>query len=94
MALKFEWDLGNIMKSEIKHSISVAEAESVFNDPNNVIFFDPKHSKDEYRYICIGKSNAEQILFAAFTFRDVDSVRIISVRKANKKERTVYEKYR
>jgi len=39
MALKFEWDLGNIMKSEIKHSISVAEAESVFNDPNNVIFF-------------------------------------------------------
>ena len=94
MAPKFEWDLGNLMKNEAKHSISVFEAESAFNDPQMVVFFDPKHSKDEYRYICIAKSNMNQLLYVAFTFRGVDLVRVISVRKANKKERSVYESYR
>lgn len=73
------------MKSEIKHNISVLEAESVFDDPNKIIFFDPKHSNEEYRYICIGKSHLNQILFAAFTFRDEDLIRVISKEKRIKK---------
>jgi uncharacterized DUF497 family protein len=94
MAPKFEWDLGNLLKSEMKHNITAYEAESVFNDPKIIVFFDPKHSKQEYRYICIGKSCLDQILYTSFTFREVDLLRIISVRLANKKERGIYENYR
>jgi uncharacterized DUF497 family protein len=94
MPPKFEWDLGNLLKSELKHNISAFEAESVFADPKMVVFFDPKHSKEEYRYICIGKSYLNQILFASFTFREVDLLRVISIRKANKKETAIYESYR
>ncbi len=94
MPPKFEWDLGNIMKSELKHHITASEAESIFNDKGMIVFFDPKHSEDEDRYICIGKSNANRILFVSFTFRGIDLVRIISSRIANKKERSIYESYR
>ena len=94
MPPKFEWDLGNMLKNELKHNISAYEAESVFKDPKMVVFFDPKHSKQEYRYICIGKSCLNQILYASFTFRGVDLLRVISIRAANKKERSVYETYR
>ena len=90
----FDWNIGNIMKNEIKHNISAFEAESVFSDPKMVVFFDPKHSKTEYRYICLGESNQKRIVFVAFTFRGVDVVRVISVRLANKKEKQVYESYR
>ena len=94
MALKFDWDLGNLMKNEIKYNISVLEAESVFDDNNKIVFFDPKHSKEEYRYICIGKNYLNQIVFAAFTFRGEYLIRVISIRKANKKEGSIYEKFR
>ena len=83
-----------MLKNELKHNISAYEAESVFKDPKMVVFFDPKHSKQEYRYICIGKSSCDQILYASFTFRGVDLVRVISIRIANQKERSIYESYR
>ena len=94
MPPKFEWDLGNIMKSELKHHISALEAESIFDDLEMIVFFDPKHSRQEYRYICIGKSDLNRILYVSFTFRGIDIVRVISSRIANKKERSIYESYR
>ena len=51
MAYNFEWDQGNSSKNLVKHGISNAETESVFNDPQRKIFFDTKHSQVEKRYI-------------------------------------------
>ncbi len=89
--LIFNWDQWNIQKNEIKHGISALEAESLFYDGNLIIFEDIKHSgKKEKRWICYGRSAYHNILMIAFTIRN-RKIRIISARKASKKERQVYE---
>ena len=91
MAYKFEWDKGNSTKSIVKHGISNAEAESVFDDASRRVRLDLKHSGTETRYICIGESVFGRILFVYFTERN-GNIRIIGTRSANIKERLFYEK--
>ena len=57
------------------------------------MFFDPAHSDNEDRYITIGYSTKGNILFIAHTYRG-DDVRIISARKATRKEKRYYERRR
>ncbi|MDK2412734.1 BrnT family toxin, partial [Aphanizomenon sp. 202] len=40
-----------------KHNVSFEEAQTVFDDPLYVDFYDPDHSEDEHRYIIIGESS-------------------------------------
>lgn len=87
----FEWDKGNIDKSYQKHAITPNEAEEVFIDKNVGIERDINHQEIEARYIAIGLTLNEKLLFVVFTMRD-SMIRIISARKANKKERRLYEK--
>ncbi len=87
----FEWDKGNIDKSYQKHGITPNEAEEIFVDEDILILGDIKHSKQEERFKAIGRILKGEILLLAFTLRK-NRIRIISVRKANKKERRLYEK--
>lgn len=87
----FEWDKGNIDKSYKKHGITPNEAEEIFLDENVKIEKDIKHQQQEKRFIAIGKTTEETILFVVFTVRN-NKIRIISGRKANKKEGEVYQK--
>ncbi|MBI3540937.1 MAG: BrnT family toxin [Deltaproteobacteria bacterium] len=87
----FEWDRGNTDKSFKKHGITPREAEEVFLDEQLHVVDDVKHAEKEARFIAVGKTVEEKILFVVFTLRG-DKVRIISARKANKKERDVYGK--
>jgi len=87
----FEWDKWNIDKSYQKHGISPNETEEVFLDENVKIKKDIKHQQQEKRFIAIGKTIEDKILFVVFTIR-YDKIRIISARKANTKEREVYQK--
>lgn len=86
----FEWDKGNIDKSYQKHGITPNEAEEVFLDKNAGIEKDIKHQEAEERYIAIGMTLNEKLLFVVFTVRD-SVIRVISARRANKKERRLYE---
>ncbi len=87
----FEWDKWNIDKSYKKHGISPNETEEVFLDEDVKIEKDLRHQEQEERYIAIGKTTENKILFAVFTIRK-DRIRVISGRIANKKEKEVYEK--
>jgi len=87
----FEWDKGNIDKSYKKHGVKPSEAEETFLDEKVLILRDVKHSQKEKRYILIGKNTENKILFIVFTLRR-KKIRIISVRKANRKEINIYEK--
>ncbi len=82
----FEWDKGNVDKSYQKHGITPNEAEEVFLDEKAVIVKDLKHSQKEERYIMVGRTITEKILFIIFTVRN-KKIRIISARKANQKEK-------
>ncbi len=88
--ITFDWDQWNIQKNETKHGISSLEAESSFYDNNLVIFKDIKHSTTEDRLIAYGKSAYNNIIMIAFTVRN-EKIRIISARKASRKEKDIYE---
>lgn len=90
--IRFEWDEAKNKKNRQKHGIWFEEAQSVFDDPFARVFYDFSHSDDEDRYLIIGMSTASRILILVHGFRNHDSVvRIISARKATRKEREVYE---
>ena len=89
--IRFDWDLWNVQKNEVKHGVSALEAESCFYDPQHRIYEDLKHCiPKEKRYILYGKSMESRILMVGFTVRR-DKVRIITARVASRKERSVYE---
>ena len=73
-----------------KHNISFYEASSVFDDPLAQIFYDPEHSVDEERFIIIGYSKYNKLLFVSFTERN-NLIRIISARNTTKNERKEHE---
>jgi uncharacterized DUF497 family protein len=70
--------------------VSFEEAATVFLDPFAVTYADPDHSDDEGREITIGQSARRRLLFVSHT-RHGDRIRIISARKATRKERKQHE---
>jgi uncharacterized DUF497 family protein len=91
MSLTFEWDADKAASNGAKHGVTFDEARTVFGDPLAVIFDDEEHSLDELREIIIGHSVLQRLLLVSFTERGDEVVRIISARKANKRERKDYE---
>ena len=93
MPLRFEWDEAKNRENQRKHSVSFAEAQSVFFDENAVEFYDDEHSEWEDRFLLLGMSTRMRILLVCHCLREGGSViRIISARKATKKQRALYPK--
>jgi uncharacterized protein len=90
--LRFDWDERKNKSNRAKHGVWFEEAQSVFDDPHAHVFYDPGHSEEEARFILLGVSLAGRTLVIVHCYREADSlVRIISARKAIKKEVRVYE---
>jgi uncharacterized DUF497 family protein len=88
--MQFEWNPLKAATNLKKHGVSFEEAKTVFDNPLAVIFDDEAHSIDESREIIIGHSQRNRLLLVVFTERS-NSIRIISTRLANRKEREDYE---
>jgi hypothetical protein len=73
-----------------KRRITFSEAASVLDDPPSTTFPDEAHSEEETRFLTIGASHRGRVLVVAHTERD-DSIRIISARRATRREREFYE---
>ena len=85
--VRIEWDETKNRANRRKHGVSFEEAQTVFFDENAIRYFDPDHSTDEDRFLMLGMSWKLRVLVVCHCFRANDSViRIISARKANKKE--------
>lgn len=95
MKMKFDWDLKKAVSNQRKHGVSFDLAITVFDDPNALIAPDEKHSnEEEIREWIIGLSD-KGVLVVIFTKRVKGQVyRIISARKANRKERILYEEFK
>ena len=85
----FEWDQNKNAKNIKKHGISFDEAALIFDDPMFITVIDEEHSIDEERYITIGLSTDGKLLLVAHTDRQ-GKIRLISARKATKKEEKFY----
>lgn len=87
----YEWDKNKNKQNLEKHGIGFDVAIEVFSDPEAIIQPNRKVEK-EIRNQIIGKIEGEiVILFVVFTHRG-RKIRLISARKASKKERTIYER--
>ena len=87
----FEWDPRKDSANLEKHGISFSEATVVFGDPLARIFADEDHSADERREIIVGHSRAKRLLLVCFTEREDGQVRIVSARRATRREQHDYE---
>src|SRR3989338_5821665 len=90
--LKFDWDAAKSSSNKKKHGILFEEAQSVFTDPNARLISDPEHSNDEDRFVLLGMSEHLRILVVCHCYREDDThIRIISARRAKRKEIETYE---
>ena len=87
MEVRFEWDDEKNKENQRKHGVSFEEAITIFVNLPLEVFFDPDHSIDEERYIAIGVSEKSRVLLVVHCENEKGSVvRIISARKATKRE--------
>ena len=87
---EFEWDASKAEINVRKHRIAFEEALTVFADPLARIFDDPDHSSEEPRELIIGHSAKGRVVIVSFVEHG-PRTRIISARKATKRERQDYE---
>lgn len=91
MEIRFEWDERKSRENKRKHGVSFDEAQTVFFDESAIRYYDPDHSGDEDRFIMLGMSFKLGVLVVCHCYRlDEKVIRILSARKANKREATVY----
>jgi uncharacterized DUF497 family protein len=89
--LIFEWDDKKNTSNKRKHGVTFEDAQTVFFDENAIEFDDPDHSIQKERFILLGLSQSLKILVVCHCYRsDESKIRIISARKATKKEQGVY----
>jgi uncharacterized DUF497 family protein len=90
VALEFEWDPVKAETNWRKHGVSFAEASSAFEDPLQYVIHDPDHSKQEERFLLLGRSSVGRLLVVAHAERG-KRIRLISARPATPRERRDYE---
>ena len=91
MRITFEWDDKKEQSNLEKHGVTFDEAKTVFYDEMAIEFYDDQHSEWEDRFLLLGLSANMRVLLVCHCLREKGSViRIISARKATKKERKHY----
>lgn len=88
--LVFEFDARKAASNLRKHAVSFSEAMTVFSDSFAQTFPDDLHSQEEDRYITIGLSSRQRLIFLSHLETE-SRIRIIGARRANATERKAYE---
>ena len=86
--MRFVWDPRKATANLKKYGVSFEEASSAFDDELGAYYPDTIHAG---RLILIGYSRKRRLLYVVHAEVKVDSVRIISARKATNHERARYE---
>lgn len=87
--MKITWDPGKARANLRKHGIRFSDAEGALSDPQAITTEDssPGH---ERRFVSVGMDCVGRMLVVVFSYRD-DDVRLISARRATRREREQYE---
>lgn len=92
--LSFDWDPRKDAANRKKHKVSFQEARTAFTDEFGRLMADPDHSDEEDRFLLLGTSIHSRLLVVCHCIRDGETIRIISARKADKREQKVYQGYK
>jgi uncharacterized DUF497 family protein len=87
--MEYEWDPAKAQHNREKHGIRFADAIAVLEDPFALTVTD-SHAEEE-RFVTIGEDAFGQILVVAYTYRGETTIRVISARKATRRERRMYQ---
>ena len=89
--MKFDWDDAKANANSKKHGVTFEEARTGFYDEFAVQFFDEDHSLEEERFLLLGLSSDAKLLLVCHCERERGNIiRIISARKATKREAAHY----
>jgi uncharacterized DUF497 family protein len=88
MHVDIEWDPTKAASNLKKHGVSFEEAASALLDPNALA--QPDASGSEERWLLIGMSSKARLVTLVYTLRGEDRIRLISARKATRKEAKYY----
>ena len=84
------WDPKKAESNFRKHKIRFSDAEAVLFDPMALTIED-KSAQGEQRFVSIGSDTLNRVVVVVYTYRGSD-IRIISARRATRKEKKAYEK--
>ncbi len=87
--MDLEWDAAKAAQNLKKHGVSFEDAELVFYDGGRIETYDGRQDYGEDRWATIGMADCA-VLYAIYTVRREDTIRLISARKANANERKRY----
>ena len=88
----FEWDPRKAEANAAKHGVAFDDAVTVL-DPDALDGPDLQHSSTESRFRRLGRSADGRVLMVAYTLRrngNAERIRIISARRASRRERAAY----
>ena len=91
MGLTFEWDAKKADQNRKKHGVTFEEASTVFGDALSTTVPDPEHSRGERRYVTLGLSLEGRLVVVCHLDGDGGRIRIISARRATRKESRAYQ---
>jgi hypothetical protein len=90
--MQFTFDPDKDATNIVKHGLSLADAPLIFNAPDKLTLESPK--ADEARLMDVALVDiAGVVLVLVYVLREPDEVRVISLRRASKQERTLYASY-
>lgn len=86
--MEFEFDNRKSNSNKSKHGVDFVEAQALWDDPDRIEI--PAKTEDEPRWLMIGKIDGKH-WSAVITYRGART-RIISARRARRKEIEIYER--
>jgi uncharacterized DUF497 family protein len=90
-SISFSWDNRKNTANQKRYRVSFEEAQTVFFDDHAIEYYDPDHSESEDRFLMLGQRSQVRVLVVSYTLRKAGTeIRIISARKATKKEQKAY----
>lgn len=93
MKASVDWDEAKDLLNQAKHGISFKQAaQLLLSDEIQLEIFDADHSNSEERLMTLGPVSGKLIL-VVWTEREENVIRIISARKASRKELFLYYKF-
>jgi uncharacterized protein len=91
--MRYEWNSAKAKANLDAHNVDFAEAITVLED-DFALTREDADALNEQRFVTLGMSSIGSLLVVVYTYREPDIVRLISAWKANKPQRSQYEKNR
>ena len=91
--MRYDWDPKKAEANHKEHGVRFADAVSVFED-DFALTREDLHAEHEQRFVTLGMDATGTLLVVVYAYREPDIIRLISAWKANRPQRTQYEKHR